>query len=212
MRQRVKSGKSLARSRRGGHRRRKVRRARVLELSAGLTAVVVAGLAVGAVFVRPGGGASASGVPSRAPSAEGAPSATPAPAGKGSGVEAASSGAKKARGAAKTASGPSKHTDAEAVSYFKKRWVDDKAVKRITDIRTVGKYLRIYTDLPESAHNSKAAIDLCKRGLEYLVQEVGDQHPVVFVQAEYGQNGNPVLANILGPGDNSCRLTHPAPD
>jgi hypothetical protein len=127
-------------------------------------------------------------------------------------VSTASAGTKKSRAAAETAAGPSKHTDAKAVTYFHKRWVADKAVKRITDIRTVGKYLRIYTNLPESAHNSKSALDLCKRGLEYLVQEVGDQRPVVFVQAEYGQNGNPVLANILGPDDTSCKLTHPAPD
>ncbi|MEU8268456.1 hypothetical protein AB0B89_14940 [Sphaerisporangium sp. NPDC049002] len=212
MRQRVNRGKSLARSRRGGHRRRKARRTRVLEVFAGLAAIVVAAVAIGGVFVRPGGGASASGVPTLAPSVAGVPSATPDTAGKGSGVEAASTGAKKARGAAKTASGPSKHTDAKAMSYFKKRWVGDKAVKRITDIRTIGKYLRIYTNLPESAHNSRSAIDLCKRGLEYLVQEVGDEHPVVFVQAEFGQNGNPVLANILGGGDDSCRLTHPAPN
>ena len=79
------------------------------------------------------------------------------------------------------------------------------------DIRTVGKYLRIYTDMPASKRNSKAAIDLCKRGMEYLVQEVGDRNPVVFVQAQFGENGNPVLANILGGSDRSCRFTYPAP-
>jgi hypothetical protein len=183
----------------------------VLEGFVALAAVVVAVLAIGAVFVRPGGGSAASGAASPTPAA-GTPVPASARAGDGSKVAAASAGAKRSRDAAETASGPSKHTDAKAVTYFKKRWVQDKAVNRITDIRTVGKYLRIYTNLPESAHNSKSAIDLCKRGLEYLVQEVGDLHPVVFVQAEYGQNGNPVLANILGPDDTSCRLTHPAPD
>ncbi|MCW2877744.1 MAG: hypothetical protein JWQ95_1844 [Sphaerisporangium sp.] len=182
-----------------------------LEGFVALAAVVVAVLAAGAVFVRPGGGSAASGAASPAPSATAAPQAARASGGAGPEVAAASAGAKKSRDAAETASGPSKHTDVKAVTYFKKRWVTDKAVKRITDIRTVGKYLRIYTNLPESAHNSESAIDLCKRGLEYLAQEVGDQQPVVFVQAEYGQNGNPVLANILGPDDRSCRLTNPAP-
>ncbi|MFC4586961.1 hypothetical protein [Sphaerisporangium corydalis] len=184
----------------------------VLEGSVALAAVAVAALGVGAVVARPHDGTAAAGVPSGAPSPARTPGGPDGEATGGPGVKPASKKAKKTRGAAETASGPSKHTDVKAVNYFKTRWVRDKAVKRITDIRTVGKYLRIYTDLPDSAHNSKPAIDLCKRGLEYLVQEVGDQHPVVFVQAHFGQNGNPVLANILGPGDGSCRLTHPAPE
>ncbi|MEU4544432.1 hypothetical protein [Nonomuraea dietziae] len=104
------------------------------------------------------------------------------------------------------------HTDAKAAEYFEKRWgKGDKAAKRLKDIRTVGGYLRIYTDLPESADNSKQAITLCERGLEYL-KEMGEERPVVFVQAEFGENGNPVLANVLGPGDGDCRVTHPATD
>ncbi|MEU0567548.1 hypothetical protein ABZ297_19480 [Nonomuraea sp. NPDC005983] len=111
----------------------------------------------------------------------------------------------------KEAGGPSVHTDQKAAEYFKTHWGDDRAAKRLKDIRTVGGYLRIYTDLPESAHNSSQAITLCKRGLEYL-KEAGVASPVVFVQAKYGENGNPVLANILGPSDTSCRVTHPEPD
>lgn len=107
------------------------------------------------------------------------------------------------------ADGPSKHTDRRAADYFKRRW-DDKPVKRIKDVRTVGGYLRIYTDLPESADNSDSALTLCERGLEYL-RDQGVADPVVFVQAEFGENGNPVLANILGPGDDNCRVTHPEP-
>ncbi|MER6948020.1 hypothetical protein ABT294_28685 [Nonomuraea sp. NPDC000554] len=110
----------------------------------------------------------------------------------------------------KEGSGPSVHTDQKAAEYFKTHWGDDQAAKRLKDIRTVGGYLRIYTDLPESAHNSSQAIALCKRGLEYL-KESGVASPVVFVQAKYGENGNPVLANILGPSDTSCRVTHPEP-
>jgi hypothetical protein len=83
-------------------------------------------------------------------------------------------------------------------------------MKRMKDIRTVGGYLRIYTDLPSTAHNSRHAITLCKRGLAYL-RAAGATRPVVFVQARFGENGNPVLANILGPSDRSCSVTRPAP-
>ncbi|MEW1839142.1 hypothetical protein AB0392_14395 [Nonomuraea angiospora] len=110
------------------------------------------------------------------------------------------------------ANGPSRHTDQQAAEYFRTHWgPDDKALKRLKDIRTVGGYLRIYTDLPETAGNSSSAITLCERGLAYL-RARGVAHPVVFVQAEFGENGNPVLANILGPSDTTCRVTHPAPD
>ncbi|NBE92532.1 hypothetical protein FE391_09000 [Nonomuraea sp. KC401] len=109
------------------------------------------------------------------------------------------------------ADGPSRHTDREAAEFFRSRWgADDKALKRLKDIRMVGGYLRIYTDLPESAGNSATALTLCKRGLAYL-RARGVDRPVVFVQAEFGENGNPVLANILGPSDTSCRITYPAP-
>ncbi|MER7501714.1 hypothetical protein AB0L05_34135 [Nonomuraea pusilla] len=105
----------------------------------------------------------------------------------------------------------SRHTDQRAAEYFRAHWgPDDKAMKRLKDIRTIGGYLRIYTNLPESAGNSRHAITLCKRGLQYL-KEIGTRTPVVFVQAEFGENGNPVLANILGPSDRSCRITYPAP-
>ncbi|GGL26319.1 hypothetical protein [Planomonospora parontospora] len=105
------------------------------------------------------------------------------------------------------AAGRSKHTDTRAVAYFQR----SKAAKRVKDIRMVGGYLRIYTDLPESADNSKQAIELCETGLDYLAEEVGEDAPVVFVQAEFGENGNPVLANVLGPDDSTCRVTYPKP-
>ncbi|MGW0587380.1 hypothetical protein [Streptosporangium sp. NPDC002607] len=105
------------------------------------------------------------------------------------------------------ASGPSKHTDKKALAYFESR----KVTKRVKDIRMVGGYLRIYTDLPESADNSKQAIKLCEAGVDYLVGELGMPSPVVFVQAEFGENGNPVLANVLGPDDPDCRVTYPKP-
>ncbi|MFI7633464.1 hypothetical protein [Nonomuraea sp. NPDC049400] len=109
------------------------------------------------------------------------------------------------------ADGPSRHTDQQAAEYFRTHWgPDDAALKRLKDVRSIGGYLRIYTDLPESADNSSQAITLCKRGLEYL-RSLGVANPVVFVQAEFGENGNPVLANILGASDTSCRVTHPEP-
>ncbi|MEV4169723.1 hypothetical protein [Nonomuraea sp. NPDC049709] len=110
------------------------------------------------------------------------------------------------------ADGPSRHTDQQAAEYFRTQWgPDDKALKRLKDIRTVGGYLRIYTDLPDSADNSLTAVTLCERGLAYLHSR-GVPNPVVFVHSKFGGNGNPVLANILGPGDRSCRVTHPAPN
>ncbi|WP_143043577.1 hypothetical protein [Nonomuraea jiangxiensis] len=110
------------------------------------------------------------------------------------------------------ADGPSRHTDRRAYAYFRTHWgPKDKAMKRLKEIRTVGGYLRIYTDMPDSAANSAHAITLCKRGLEYL-RAAGVADPVVFVQAEFGGNGNPVLANVLGPADRDCRVTHPTPD
>ncbi|MCP2349953.1 hypothetical protein [Nonomuraea roseoviolacea] len=102
-------------------------------------------------------------------------------------------------------------TGRTATEYFRTRWGSrDDAARHLTDIRTIGGYLRIYTDLPESAANSAAALTLCYRGLEYL-RRTGAAHPVVFVQARFGENGNPVLANILGPADPTCRVTHPDP-
>jgi hypothetical protein len=133
----------------------------------------------------------------------------------GSGTEAAEpevagpdSGAKRSRDQGEKASGPSEHTDVKAAEYFQQ--AKGKAGKRVKDVRSVGGYLRIYTDLPESADNSSQAIELCRRGLKYL-EEQGAANPVVFVQGEFGENGNPVLANILGPDDGNCRVTHPKP-
>ena len=40
---------------------------------------------------------------------------------------------------------------------------------------STSRYLRIYANLPENASNSKDAITLCKRGLEYLIEQGGSQ-------------------------------------
>ncbi|MFD1933940.1 MULTISPECIES: hypothetical protein [Nonomuraea] len=209
----------LARSRRGRHgRRRKKRGPWVLEGAVAGAALLAVGLvAGGGVFGRERPQQSAGAV-AVVPFTRG----TPSPVGQGGAGRVVASAAAAtlspppappaAPASASGAGDGSEHTDKKAAEYFHKRWgAGDKAAKRLKDIRTVGGYLRIYTDLPESAHNSAQAITLCERGLEYL-REAGEDSPVVFVQAEYGENGNPVLANVLGPDDGDCRVTHPEPD
>ncbi|WP_155334829.1 hypothetical protein [Acrocarpospora corrugata] len=175
----------LARSR--GRRRRP--RSRLAEIGVGAVCLGLGGVAVGVPLLR-----------SDPPPRPVAASVTPTSSGE---LHVAS-------GAEKPASGKTEHSDDSAVAYFNKRWAD-RTNGRVTDIRTTGRYLRIYTDLPEGANNSRTALRLCERGLLYL-ESIGEHDPVVFVQAEFGENGNPVLANILGPEDRDCRVTHPEPD
>lgn len=102
--------------------------------------------------------------------------------------------------------------DDDPMAYFQARWDrDDAAMKKVTDIRLLGGYLRVYTKLPDTAVNHRHAVKLCKRGRDYLATEHGVRHPVVFVHARRGLNGNPVLANDLGAADKDCRLTTPRP-
>ncbi|GLW96649.1 hypothetical protein [Microtetraspora sp. NBRC 16547] len=177
----------------------------MIKVSIGLAAVA-AGVAASRPLLA------GSGEPSPVRAAAVAPMASPGPVGELT-VTSAGGAAKSGRvGGSKgevMASGRSKYTDEQALTYFTSRW-NDKTTKRVREIRTAGRYLRIYTDLPETADNSKSAITLCKRGLEYL-KDIGETNPVVFVQAKFGGNGNPVLANILGPDDHTCRVTHPKP-
>ncbi|GIH69526.1 hypothetical protein [Sphaerimonospora thailandensis] len=189
----------LARSR----ARRRKRRARAQVAALGVTIAAGGAFAVAGPILHvadPPGAATTAAV--AAPASTEAPIEAPIEA-------AAETTAKSAGTSAAKASGLSKFTDKKAAAYFKSRWKDGTA-KRVRDIRTTGRYLRIYTNLPENAGNSKTAITLCKRGLEYL-EEQGERNPVVFVQAKHGGNGNPVLANVLGPDDADCRVTHPEP-
>ncbi|MFF5211475.1 hypothetical protein [Streptosporangium sp. NPDC000396] len=196
----MKRGEVLARStRRRAGRRRKKARSRIFEISVGAAALTVAGLALGGSLLRPAppsGGQTERGVP-----------ATPMEAAGGRPMMAVEPDAKKRAADEAKAAGPSRHSDNRALAYFEGR----KAAKRVRDIRVVGGYLRIYTDLPESASNSKQALELCETGVDYLVGELGVPSPVVFVQAKFGENGNPVLANVIGPDDSDCRVTHPEP-
>ncbi|GIH90743.1 hypothetical protein ACFFMN_26700 [Planobispora siamensis] len=198
----------------------------MFEASVGAAAVAVAALVGGSVFGADPvtGGTVAVGV---SPRQDGPAEGPAGPSGAGGGVPEASGDtvSEASGGAAPTggatggeerregqsaqeskASGPSRHTDAKAVAYFQR----NKAAKRIKDIRTVGGYLRIYTDMPESADNSEQALELCETGREYL-EGLGVENPVIFVQAEFGENGNPILANVLGPDDSTCQVTHPEP-
>lgn len=213
-------GGGLARSRRGrrGRRRKRTRRPWALEGAVAGAALLVVGLAAGGGMFGRERGQQAAGTMTVIPFTRGTPSAVAeAAGGAGRAVASAATAAVSSPPApppapASGAGKKSEHTDAKAAEYFEKRWgAGDKAAKRLKDIRTVGGYLRIYTDLPESAHNSAQAITLCERGLEYL-RETGEDRPVVFVQAESGENGNPVLANVLGPDDGDCRVTHPETD
>ncbi|MFF0308309.1 hypothetical protein ACFYSC_12810 [Streptosporangium sp. NPDC004379] len=204
MRPKVNMGAGLARSTgRGGGRRRRRARPRVLEISVGATALAVAVLALGRSMLAAD--------PPPVPEAQKHLLAAPqqgAGDGRAVGVlPGGKAGSGHGSGDAAKADGPSKHSDPRAFAYF----AAHKATKRVKDIRVVGGYLRIYTDLPDSADNSKQAIKLCETGLDYLVGELGSVNPVVFVQARFGENGNPVLANILGPGDSDCRVTYPKP-
>ncbi|MFC3982351.1 hypothetical protein [Streptosporangium jomthongense] len=203
----------------GGNRRRRSRsRSRLpgtLRALVGAAALVAALLVLGGSLLRPGArtqeqemGRALVTAPVAAPAETEGPAKDP---GKATGKAAEKATADKPRKAKKgqeaKAGGLSKHTDKQALAYF----VEHKATKRLKDIRIVGGYLRIYTDLPDSASNSKQALKLCETGRDYLVGEVGDPNPVVFVQARFGENGNPVLANIIGSKDRDCRLTYPEP-
>lgn len=199
----MKRGEEPAQSREraGGRRRRS--RTRILEISVGVAALATALLALGGALLpaRPQTQWQATSADVIVPEAGGedqAAAVTP---------DGTSPDGEVRRADETRAAGLSKHTDRKALAYF----VGHKATKRLKDIRIVGGYLRIYTNLPESASNSKQALKLCETGRDYLVGELGEPRPVVFVQARFGENGNPILANILGPGDSDCRVTHPKP-
>lgn len=204
-------GGSVAESRRRG--RHAVRRCRTGKMLWVAAPVLAGGVAVG-LHVTSGAEGGAPAVvaeSSRGAGAStlGAPEA--APDGRGARPAAGSRAAPGRARAAEAKGDDVRHTDRQAADYFHASWgPGDKALRRMKDIRTVGGYLRIYTDLPDSAHDSSTAITLCERGLAYL-RTRGVPEPVVFVHARTGGNGNPVLANILGDSDRTCRVTRPAP-
>lgn len=90
--------------------------------------------------------------------------------------------------------------DESALAYF--RAGDKVDASHVDKIVWTGPMLRVYTDLPASKADSKAAIALCEAGAAYL--EGHGRIPMVFVHAGRSA-GYPVLANKLDAGDD-CRL------
>lgn len=87
-----------------------------------------------------------------------------------------------------------------ALAFIRQRDVAGAAhVRRIV---WSGPMLRVYTDLPKSAANSRTAIALCRAAAAYLAGR--DQNPGVFVHARSG-DGYQVLANRMNAHDD-CRL------
>jgi hypothetical protein len=84
-------------------------------------------------------------------------------------------------------------------------FIRGRDVAGATHVRRIvwsGPMLRVYTDLPESAANSRAAIALCHAAAAYLASQ--DRNPDVFVHAR-SRDGYQVLANKTNARDD-CRL------
>ena len=90
--------------------------------------------------------------------------------------------------------------DAAAMAYYQR--MDKAAARHVREILWTGPMLRVYTDLPASDADSRAAIALCEIAVAYL--QGHGRSPVVFVHARKN-DGYPVLANKLDVRD-SCRL------
>lgn len=94
-------------------------------------------------------------------------------------------------------------TDSEpaALTYFQGK--DGGIAGHVKDVRWSGDFLRVYTDYPENADNSKPALELCQWTWDYLSSQ-GAPGPV-FVQGTSHGNGAVVLAKKLD-GSDSCRV------
>ncbi len=94
-------------------------------------------------------------------------------------------------------------TDSEpgALTYFQGK--DSGVAGHVKDVRWSGQFLRVYTDYPESADNSRAALQLCQWTWDYLAS-LGAPGPV-FIQGTSKDNGAVVLAKKLDDKD-SCRV------
>jgi hypothetical protein len=94
-------------------------------------------------------------------------------------------------------------TDSEpaALTYFQSK--DQGVAGHVKDVRWSGQFLRVYTDYPETADNSKAALELCQWTWDYLSSH-GSPGPL-FVQGTSSDNGAVVLAKKLDAKD-SCRV------
>jgi hypothetical protein len=84
-------------------------------------------------------------------------------------------------------------------------FIRGRDVAGATHVRRIvwsGPMLRVYTDLPKSAANSRTATALCHATAAYLTSQ--DRNPDVFVHARSG-DGYQVLANKTNSRDD-CRL------
>jgi hypothetical protein len=84
-------------------------------------------------------------------------------------------------------------------------FIRGRDVAGATHVRRIvwsGPMLRVYTDLPKSAANSRTAIALCRAAASYLASQ--DRNPDVFVHAR-SRDGYQVLANKMNARDD-CRL------
>lgn len=90
--------------------------------------------------------------------------------------------------------------DEVALAYF--RGADRQGAAHVREIIWTPPILRVYTDLPGSAANSRMALRLCATAAAYLDGRGRD--PVVFVHARE-RDGYPVVANKMDEGDD-CRL------
>ena len=94
-------------------------------------------------------------------------------------------------------------TDSEpgALSYFQGK--DAGVAGHVKDVRWSGQFLRVYTDYPETADNSRPALELCQWTWDYLASQ--NAPGPVFVQGTSVDNGAVVLAKKLDER-NSCRV------
>ncbi len=90
--------------------------------------------------------------------------------------------------------------DQAALAYL--RGADRRDAARVKKVIWTPSILRVYTDLPGSAANSRTALRLCATAAAYL--DARGRAPVVFVHARE-RDGYPVVANKTDE-DDDCRL------
>lgn len=90
--------------------------------------------------------------------------------------------------------------DTVALAYV--RGADRRGAAHVREIIWTPPILRVYTDLPGSAANSRMALRLCAAAAAYLGGR--GRAPVVFVHARE-RDGYPVVANKMDENDD-CRL------
>jgi hypothetical protein len=95
---------------------------------------------------------------------------------------------------------PARPGDPAALAYYARR--DPAHAGHVAEVVWTGPMLRVYTDLPASAADSRTAIALCETAAAYAEEQ--DRPPAVFVHADRAA-GYPVLANKMNAGDD-CRL------